>query len=261
MPLMFGRKPPLYNHRTFRSGLALAASLDKLGSAPAASRNYTRAVNQAVGGADQWGMLGNDQWGDCVEAWEGHFLMLRTANAGSIVIPTVDDIVALYSDETGFNPNAGPSGANPTDGGTNETSDAAYMVSTGLLGHKADATAMVNPVNLDHVRWCVELFGACELGINVPQSMMDQFQAGEPFTVVADSPTVGGHCIGITRYNGEWAYVSTWGEGQHEATWDWVRSVTEEAHALLFFDWILSQGESLSGFNLAQLITDLGEMA
>lgn len=68
MPLKYrtGKKPPVHTARTMRSALALARHLDKLGPPPAASNAYYGAVEAAVGGQQKWGMMLNDQLGDCL---------------------------------------------------------------------------------------------------------------------------------------------------------------------------------------------------
>src|SRR5271166_3827704 len=100
MSLKFGRKPAVHTERTRKSEKTMSIYLDTLGSPPVVSNDYIGAVTkQSPSG---WGMMGNDQYGCCVEADDGHYLMLRTANSGSIVIPTTDQILKLYSAETGF---------------------------------------------------------------------------------------------------------------------------------------------------------------
>src|SRR5271168_1330404 len=66
-----------------------------------------------------WGMLGNDQWGDCAEAAACHQEMLWAEEGKKPAQFTTTSALANYSDLTGFNPNSGPSGNNPTDQGTN----------------------------------------------------------------------------------------------------------------------------------------------
>lgn len=250
MAFKLGRKPAVHTLRTMRSALAMARALDPLGDAPPTSIDYVSAVNaQSPGG---WMMLGNDEWGDCVEAAEGHYLMLRTANTGQIVVPTTQQTLALYSAETGFNPD------NPnTDQGTDETSDCQYMVSTGFLGHKADATGSIDPYDYDHLRWAVQLFGGVHIGANLPQSAMEQFDAGQPWTVVQnDGGIVGGHDPLLVKYDGTWCYVVTWAKLQPVAP-DWIARYVDEAHVQLFGDWIEDNQNSPSGFDLQALLSDL----
>src|ERR1700690_4287507 len=54
-----------------------------------------------------WGMLGNDRVGDCEIARIAHMLMLFTAHTGSMVIPTLDEVIAVYSAITGYDPATG----------------------------------------------------------------------------------------------------------------------------------------------------------
>jgi hypothetical protein len=252
MTLKLGRRPALHTEQTAASAKRMKTALDALGNPPAVSDDYTSAVNEATG--SNWGFLGNDVWGDCVEAWEAHYLMLRTANASSIVIPTSQQVLALYTAETGFNP------SNPnTDNGTVETSDAIYMVTTGFMGHKADATASIHRIDLPNLKWCIQLFGGVTFGVNLPQSAMDQFNANQPWTVVKNSPIIGGHCPGGVGYDGKWFYVVTWGRIQ-PASYEWILTYNEEAHALLFKDWIKQNGNAPNNLDLAQLIADLPQV-
>src|ERR1700750_2435947 len=52
------------------------------------------------------GMLGNDRYGDCVEAANGHLVEQQTyIGQGSEVSVTTAQVLAEYSKITGFNPN------------------------------------------------------------------------------------------------------------------------------------------------------------
>lgn len=235
------------------SALALAKHLDQLGPPPFSCDDYVGAVETHQGG-NNWTMMGNDQYGDCVIAMEGHLMMVRTANASSIIVPSTSDILGLYTAETGFNP-SDPA----TDQGTNMSDDAEYMVTHGILGHKADAIASIDPGNQDHLKWCNQLFGGCAIGINVPQSMMDQFQNGQPLDDIGDRNYLGGHGIPIVHYDGTYFYVVTWGK-RVPATPAFVKAYTEEAHALFFFDWVRAVGSAPNNLNLTQLASDLPQL-
>ena len=161
--MKYGRKPPVHTRRTFRSGLVMARTLDALGAPPAASNDYKSKVTVP------WQIFLNDTWGDCVCADTAHSLMLRTANTGTIMVPTDDDVLKLYEVVGGFDPSkTARDGTNPTDQGCDENAMCVYLENTGFLGHKSDATGTIEPSNLDHIHWCIQLFGACRIGINVP---------------------------------------------------------------------------------------------
>lgn len=228
----------------------MARALDPLGVPPSVSDDYVSAVMaQSPQGFMCWW---NNSLGDCVCEDSGHTLMLRTANAGSIVIPTADDILKLYEAVGGYNP-ADPS----TDQGCDETAMCQYLETTGLCGHKSAGTGVIDPANLDHIRWGVQLFGAVRTGIMVTQEMMDAFAAGRPWESSTGS-VLGGHDVPVVKYDAQYAYVVTWGKLQAVA-WSLMgdSQFLDEAHCEVFPDWVRVAGTAPSGFNLAALLADL----
>jgi hypothetical protein len=239
--LKLGRKAARHTRRTMKSALIMAGALDPLGTPPAACNDYTAAVTVPLG------MFCNDSLGDCVAADSAHTLMLRTANAGSILVPTDTEVIALYAAIGGYVP-----GDPSTDNGCDETTACEYLEKAGFLGHKSDATGTVDPANLDHLRWCNQLFGSCRLGLNLPQSAMDQFNAGQPWDIGGDGTIIGGHDVPLVDYRGDMFYCVTWGKLQ-EATPAFILKYADEAHSELFFDWVQRQNTAPSGFDLAEL--------
>lgn len=227
----------------------MSKSLQPLGPPPASSNDYLAAVTSPLG------MMLNDKYGCCVCSDTGHALMLRTSNsAKATVIPTDNDILALYEAVGHYVP-----GEEDTDGGCNESDMCHYLVDTGFLGHKSTATGRVEPSHLDDIKWCVQLFGTCRLGVSLPQSAMDQNAAGQIWDVTGDPTIVGGHDVPLVRYRGDILECITWG-GIQQMTPAWLRTYADEAHSELFFDWIREQGEAPSGFNLDDLGNCLKEI-
>lgn len=256
--MKFGRKPAIHTRRNFKSGLVIARHLDALGPPPPASNDWAAAVIAKSPYEGSWGMMGNDQVGDCTCADCGHQVMLHTANAGAIVTPTTADVEGIYKQISGWNGVVG----DPSDTGCDENQVCAFMQSTGLLGQKADDYAAVDPQNGDHARWAVQLFGALRLGINVPQSFIDQFNAGTPIDDIGDTSNVGGHDVPIVKYDGQYFYIVTWGRlVPMTAKFLANAGYVEEAHAELYYDWIAAQGHAPSGFDLAALDSDLKSIA
>jgi hypothetical protein len=260
MKYRLGRKPAKFTRQSFMRSHVLARHLAALGPLPTASPDWVSAVmKQSPGG---WGMMGNDEVGDCTCADCGHTEMLRTANTGAIWIPSTQDVLSLYSAITGYNPND-PS----TDQGANELDVIQYLIQTGWNGRKLDGSANIDPSQLDHVKWAVCLFGACRLGVNLPQSAEDAFNAGQPWDVGDDEQPVGGHDVPIVKYDSNGIFwVVTWGKLQ-AVTQDFMLAsfpdgtpYVEEAHAELAYDWVSSVGTAPSRFDLNQLITDLSEI-
>jgi hypothetical protein len=251
-----GRRAALHTRRTMVSALALQRALAPLGAPPGVSDDYVAAVDKVTGG--DWGMCLNDSLGDCVIADSAHQVMLHTANGGGIVTPSDQDCLAMYVAVGGYNPNAAlVNGENPTDQGCVEVDACQYLQSTGLCGQKSAGTGSVDPANLDHLRWAVQLFGACRLGITVTQSMMDDTDAGNPWTR-ASGAVLGGHDVPIVKYDAQFAYVVTWGKLQAVA-WGLVaeQSFLDEAHAEVWPDFVTAAGTAPNGFDLPALLAAL----
>ena len=251
-----GRRPAVHNRRTMRLAIAMHKALDTLGTPPATSDDYVTAVtSQSSSG---WGMFLNDQLGDCVCADSCHQVMLHTANVGTIVIPTNQDCLALYEAVGGYKP-----GDPSTDQGCDETAMCAYLEATGVAGQKSAATGPIDPTNLDHIRWSVQLFGACRLGIIVDDQMETQFSSGQPWTTpaAANDSSAGGHDVPVVRYDQNFAYVVTWGALQPVA-WSLMAqsAFLDECHAEVWPDFIAATGNAPNGFDLAQLLGDLGSV-
>lgn len=179
--------------------------------------------------------------------------MIRTANAGSMITPSAQQVLDAYAAHTGFNPN------DPgTDNGDDETSAIHYLQQVGFLGHKCDLTTGILVSNLDHIRWCVQLFGACRLGINLPQSAMDQFNSNQPWKDVGDNTIIGGHDVPICHYEGDTFYIITWAKRQPvDISFLKSENYLEEAHAELYFDWANAQGACPSGLDFQALAQDI----
>lgn len=250
-----GRRPALHTRRTMQSALALHRALAPLGKPPTVSSDYVSAVTAAGG----WGgVMGNDQVGDCTIADCGHQVVLHTANVGPAVVPTTAQCLAVYSAISGYTP-----ADEASDTGCDETTVCGYMVSTGLAGQKSAGSGMVDPANLDHLRWSTQIFGACRLGIVVDQAMEEAFSAGQPWEKAAASndPNAGGHDVPIVKYDAEWAYVVTWGRLQAVA-WALVAQsdFLQEGHCEAWPDFVRSGGTAPSGFDLSQLLAELPQI-
>jgi len=245
----------------------LRGVLSDLGPAPADSPDYVAAVYaQSPAG---WGMALNDTYGDCTIASEAHTEMLRTANAGTINIPSDAEIAAVYAAVQGYSGSLTDAAAVTAflannDGGAVEAAVIDYLVKTGVDARHLTAAANIDPANLDHIKWAVCLFGSCLLGINIYSQAQDLYEADRPWDYIADATCEGGHAVPVVKYDADGTFwVVTWGKLQAVTTAfmngvyaDGSRYV-EEAHAELGFDFIEATGYSPGGFSGTQLIADL----
>ena len=204
-----------------------------------------------------WGMLGNDTIGDCVIAGGDHETMLWTAEGSAEAAFTVANAISDYSTITGYNPND-PN----TDQGTEVRTALQYRRNTGMIDassnrHKIAAYLLLDQSNLlNELLEATYLFSAVGIGINFPTSAMDQFNNGQPWSVVQGSPIEGGHYVPVVGYDGAYIYCVTWGQVQ-KMTVNFLTTYCEEAWAILSQEFINGKQVSPEGFNLAQLQADL----
>jgi hypothetical protein len=178
-----------------------------------------------------WGMLGNDEEGDCALAGACHQDMLWTLEGGNpaafdtpVTVNGVDyanAALANYGELTQWDPNAGPPGENPTDQGTDIGQLADYWVNTGLVDsqgkrHKVAAVVDLNPGDLRELWVATYLFQSIGMGFNLPDSAERQTREGKPWDVVRGATIVGGHYVpAFGRVNsGEFGVGVTWGQTQ-----------------------------------------------
>ncbi len=205
-----------------------------------------------------YGMLGNDNYGDCVWAGAGHETMMWCEEVGSPVSFTDKGVLSDYSKVTGFKPND-PS----TDNGTDMQLAASYRRKTGVVDaagkrHKVVAYLALVKGNLDQQMSAAYLFGAVGIGIKFPKSAMDQFNAGKPWDVVAGAKLDGGHYIPLVgRANGN-LLVITWGKIQ-EMTPAFFKKYNDESIVYLTKE-DLKANVTPEGFNISQLQTDLAAL-
>lgn len=240
-----GKLAPKANSRTLRFSRYLRSA------APLPEPLKTYWEYRIPGGA--WGMLGNDQFGDCTCAGPAHELMNRTAHTGAIITPSLTAVLNMYQAICpGFDP---ATGAN--DNGAAITDALNYMQTTGLAGHKILGWAQVDQTNIDNTKAAIYIFGSVNIGVNLPNSAMDQTQAGKAWDVVSpDGGIAGGHCVTLMGYGAEGATCITWGQLQ-PLTWAWFRQYCDEAYAEISLDWLASTGRAPNLLNLSQLNADL----
>jgi hypothetical protein len=206
-----------------------------------------------------WGMLGNDIWGDCAWAGPAHETMLLTKEGGHTAKFTTETVLSDYAAGTGFDPNAGPSGNNPTDRGSNVRHVLKYRAKTGIVDatgqrHKIGAYVKLTPKDLTQVYQAMYLFQVVGIGIEFPGSAMEQFNRGEPWSVVRGARIEGGHYVPCVAKRAN-IDVVTWGALQ-PMTVQFFETYCDEAWAYVSEE-DLRKGVDPDGFSLQQLKADL----
>jgi hypothetical protein len=209
-----------------------------------------------------WGMMDNDQIGDCTVAAAGHLLMEWTANAGrKMFTPSNHQIVGAYSAITGYNPKTGAN-----DNGAVEIDVLNYWRQTGIAGHKVGAYVALEPSNHNHIMEAVYIFEGCYIGLQLPISAQAQVQNHQPWSVPPGGATGdgkpgswGGHAAPIVGYDARGLTCVTWGALQ-TMTWTFWAAYCDEAYAIISSDYLNDRKETPEGFNLQQLEADLADV-
>lgn len=151
-----------------------------------------------------WGVLGNDQYGDCGPADVVHDRMLVSKYLGN-VSSTLGTADALDLYKRSGNPNF------PTDDNGVVMADMLSEVHTTGVGPpdanknrtRCVAYASVNVADLDEVRAAIAIFGSVSTGADLSQAQQAQTTAGGPWDYDGSSPDWGGHAFLSGFYTGD----------------------------------------------------------
>lgn len=205
-------------------------------------------------------MLGNDQYGDCAEAGAMHLIQVQTANSGNPLHGTLQQTLDLYTDLTGFNLN------DPTtDQGTDLLSLLQYWKTTGITVTDAKGKAVVHKIlgwatldltSIAQIRYASFIFGGTYLGINCPQSAIDN--TGN-WTYQAGSPIEGGHCIPGVGQGADGGHIVSWGLSI-PYNWAFMQNYLDEGYVIVSPEWVAANGESPSGLDLNELLAAMAAL-
>jgi hypothetical protein len=221
-----------------------------------------RTATEAAPAQTHWGhglpfaMLGNNSYGDCVEAGYAHQVQIWGDRAGNPFVPTDAEALGAYTAITGFNP-SDPS----TDQGTDILTAVGYWRSTGLASQKITAYATLNVRNPAEIREAISWYGGAYIGLQLPVSAQDQ--VGKQWTVTTGPAAVaggwGGHCVPLCGYDQDQLWCVTWGALQ-SMTWEFFTTYCDEAYVLLATDWIAASGQAPSRLAWGRLLADLANL-
>jgi hypothetical protein len=262
-----GKKPATYDKRDL-----LFARYRTAEALPSHPKHFG---HEKLVGADVWQMLGNgpdntvspgfEGAGDCFFAGGAHETMLWNLENSTQVEFTGANCIADYSAVTGYNPkaNLNSQGENPTDKGTDCRVGLKYRQKTGLIDaagkrHKIGAYVALELGNTKELLEALYLFGVVGIGLKFPDSAMDQFDTGKPWSVVPGPAPTEGHYVPLVAYRTQLEVV-TWGRIQKMTT-QFYMTYCDEAWAILSPEMLVA-GKSLEGFDLAQLQADLSAVA
>lgn len=275
--LPLGKKAPVYDSRD-----ALFADIvPKLGFAFPAVPAVWGHANDFLG--EKWLMYGNGpatsfedpvpaEWsallreggcGDCAMAGPAHETMELSVNAGRPA-PKFNTkvVVEQYSALSGYDPVSGAE-----DNGLYVRDVLKYRQKTGLKDavgnvHKIGPYVSLEPKNLHQLLLALYLFECVGVGFECPDSVFEQFNRGQVWSVVPGASVVGGHYVPYMGCpsTGYLAFI-TWAK-RAVATNAFYQRYADEAWAYVSAESIKAvTGKSYEGFNQAQLEQYLAHVA
>jgi hypothetical protein len=208
-----------------------------------------------------WPMYLNNALGDCTIAGVGHMYGAWTQYGhGTEAVFDDSQIQLVYSRVGGYNPDD-PS----TDQGCvmgqvlADQQEHGITDTAGRLHKVAGYAAFGNPHDETLLGQVLDVFGSVYVGCNVQQQMEQAFAAGQPWDWVPGDEVIGGHAICLQRRlgsgNAPLEYV-TWGALQ-PATKNFQAYAVEEAWAVVTEDWVRTNGTTVEGLDLQQLLSDM----
>jgi len=247
--MKLGKRPPKRDARTLRLARYLGAGL----AAPPSMIDWTA-------GLTAWGMMLNDQLGDCTIAAVGHAVQAWTACEGSEL--TVPDWAVLDYYEAWDGYIAGDP-ASDQGGVEVDVLNQWRQYGFGLRKNRQGDCSLYaycdpEPGNVAHVKQAISLFGGVYIGVALPLSAQGQAVwdvVGDGCTGNSAPGSWGGHAVWVPKYTPSRLTCVTWG-GLQDMTWAFWKAYVDESHALLSPQF-LKNSEAPSGFNLAALQADL----
>ena len=196
-----------------------------------------------------WQMLGNDTFGDCTEACNGHAQIAWSTLANTTATVTQSCIESTYFRLTG-----GP------DTGLVIIDELNDWKVHAVCGNVLGGFMSVKPTDHLGIQESIFLFGAISLGLQLPRA----WQGATTWTAPSRAHQFGrwrpgswgGHCVCGIDYDAEYLYVVSWGEVIPVA-WAAVDMYFDEAYALLNQLWFTGGTTAPNGFDLEALTTDL----
>lgn len=256
MSFKYGKLPAVVDHRDIMLHDVLGLKAPGLQEAPVGFGHWPKVDKLG----EQWGTLGNDQYGDCVWAGAAHETMLWNAIRGVSVAFSDQSVLSDYSAVTGFNPNDPNS-----DRGTDPRQALLYRQKTGVLDangnrHQIGAFVALEPGNWDQLLQALWAFDSVALGIEVPSYAQAQFAAGKAWSYIGQAPIEGGHyipCFGRPDWN--FIYVLTWGRLQRMSK-KFYEHFNDQAFAVLSLESLNQEGITPEGLNIDALKAELASL-
>jgi len=187
-----------------------------------------------------WGIMGNNQHGNCVIVTAAHAILAWRANELTDTRRITDSAVIELSRQMGALR------------GYNILARLKYWRKNGMWSNKLWAFAGIDPTDRLATRIAINSCGALDIGVNLPNAWRsaDVWVDG---TGRDYSPgSWGGHSVPLVGYDVNYVYAVSWGD-IIPMTWPAMARYCDEAYALINPDWLAADSVAPSGLNLQLL--------
>lgn len=217
--------------------------------------NYTRGISRAAPDKrlwqlpiSDWGVMGNNQYGNCVIVTAAHAILTWRANELGDTRRITDAAVIELSRSMGAL------------AGYNILDRLNYWRRVGMWADNLWAFMSVDLTNQDEVRNAVNVFGCLDIGVNLPNAWRnsDIWNTGNGRSYSPGS--WGGHSVPIVGYDPEYLWAASWGECL-PMEWAALPEYCDEGYALINSNWLAGDSVTPSGFDLPALHADLQRLA
>lgn len=243
-PHRFGRTARTFDPRVPHLSALLAG---KKVAPPPPAVNYVTKMPQ------NFGMMLNDNLGDCTCAAYYHARQVWTFNAeGKEATEPDTDIRDLYEQACGYNPNT----PGPGPGG-NEQHVLSFLLKTGApIGPSAQqrdkivAFVEVDHRNTDDVKRTIDECGVAYIGFPVPTNVTYD---NRTWDYDPNAQMTGeGHAVVLVGYDAKAAIAISWGQ-LYTVTWSFINNIVDEIYAIADRNWVEKTKKTPAGLTLAQL--------
>jgi hypothetical protein len=217
---------------------------------PPVERDWLAAVTNP-------GEMLNDSLGDCTCAALGHLIQIWSANSGQQIDVPDAAVLAAYK-VVGKYVDGDPS----TDNGAVVTDVLSLARTVGIGGYLIDAFVGLDQRNEKHIKQGIDLFGAVDIGLDLPITAQTQDVWAVDLGAGEDSRrgSWGGHSVIVGAYDADGLTCITWGE-KKRMTWQFWNDYTSESYAMLGSLWVNAKQLAPSRFDLVTLKADLAAVA
>lgn len=230
---MLGKLPRRIDERT----LNLLEYIEPSFKNPPVSRRWDE-------GQDDWGVMGNDRYGNCVIPTAAHMDMVwRMNELDDSSRPSDQEVIDLSRTMGALN-------------GYVILDRLNWWRKKGMFGRKIWAYAEMDNRSQNLMQIAVNTFGAADIGIMLPRAWQSEHIWDIGDGVAYRPNSWGPHSVPIVGYDERFAYCVTWGRIQ-AITWNAVTIYCDEAYAVISPYWIAGDTLTPSGFDLQKLHADL----